>query len=101
MLSTDERIEVVGLVESGDEAVTQADDLEPDVVLMDISMPGLNGVEATRRIVSTRPDARVLMVTGSDALEDVEAARGAGAAGYMTKDRIADELVVAILDAAA
>jgi len=101
MLSTDERIEVVGLAESGDEAVTQADDLEPDVVLMDISMPGLNGVEATRRIVATRPEARVLMVTGSDAQEDVEAARAAGAAGYMTKDRIAAELVVAILDAAA
>ena len=99
MLSTDERIEVVGLAESGDEAVTQADDLEPDVVLMDISMPGLNGVEATRRIVATRPEARVLMVTGSDAQEDVEAARTAGAAGYMTKDRIAAELVVAILDA--
>ena len=101
MLSTDERIEVVGLAESGDEAVTQADDLEPDVVLMDISMPGLNGVEATRRIVATRPEARVLMVTGSDAEEDVEAARTAGAAGYMTKDRIAVELVVAILDVAA
>ena len=100
MLSTDERIEVVGLAESGDEAVTQADDLEPDVVLMDISMPGLNGVEATRRIVATRPGARVLMVTGSDAQEDVEAARSAGASGYMTKDRIAGELVVAILDAA-
>ena len=94
MLSTDERIEVVGLAESGDEAVTQADDLEPDVVLMDISMPGLNGVEATRRIVATRPDARVLMVTGSDAQEDVEAARTAGASGYMTKDKIAAELVV-------
>ena len=101
MLSTDERIEVVGLAESGDEAVTQAGDLEPDVVLMDISMPGLNGVEATRRIVATRPEARVLMVTGSDAQEDVEAARTAGAAGYMTKDRIAAELVVAILDVAA
>ena len=74
MLSTDERIEVVGLAESGDEAVTQADDLEPDVVLM---------------------------VTGSDAQEDVEAARTAGASGYMTKDKIAAELVVAILDAAA
>jgi DNA-binding NarL/FixJ family response regulator len=101
MLSIDDRIEVVGLVESGDEAVTRADDLAPDVVLMDISMPGLNGVEATRRIVASRPDARVLMVTGSDAQEDVDAARTAGAAGYMTKDRIAAELVVAILDVAA
>ncbi|MGE5273454.1 MAG: response regulator transcription factor [Verrucomicrobiota bacterium] len=100
ILSADERIEVVGLAESGDEAVVQADDLEPDVVLMDISMPGLNGVEATRRILDHRPEARVLMVTGSDAQEDVDAARGAGATGYLTKDRIAAELVVAILDAA-
>jgi CheY-like chemotaxis protein len=101
ILSADERIEVVGLAESGDDAVAQAGDLEPDVVLMDIDMPGLDGVEATRKIVGRRPRARVLMVTGSDAQEDVDAARGAGATGYLTKDRIAAELVVAILDAAA
>jgi DNA-binding NarL/FixJ family response regulator len=101
ILSADERIEVVGLAASGQDAVNQAGDLEPDVVLMDISMPGLDGVEATRRIVGTRPQARVLMLTGSDAQEDMDAARTAGAAGYMTKDRIAAELVVAILDVAA
>ena len=100
ILSADERIEVVGLAESGDDAVLQAGDLEPDVVLMDINMPGLDGVEATRKIVDSRPEARVVMVTGSDAQEDVDAARGAGATGYLTKDRIAAELVVAILDAA-
>ena len=99
ILSADERIEVVGLAASGDDAVAQAEDLEPDVVLMDISMPGLNGVEATRKILDDRPGARVLMVTGSDAQEDVDAARGAGAAGYVTKDRIAAELVHAILGA--
>jgi DNA-binding NarL/FixJ family response regulator len=98
ILSADDRIEVVGLAASGDDAVSQADDLDPDVVLMDISMPGLDGVEATRRILDVHPNARVLMVTGSDAQEDVDAARGAGAAGYVTKDRIAAELVVAILD---
>jgi len=101
ILSADDRIEVVGLAASGDDAVSQADDLHPDVVLMDISMPGLDGVQATRKILDTRPGARVLMLTGSDAQEDIEAARTAGAAGYMTKDRIAAELVVAILDVAA
>jgi DNA-binding NarL/FixJ family response regulator len=101
ILSDDERIEVVGLAVSGADAVVQANDLRPDVVLMDISMPGLDGVEATRKILDLRPEARVLMVTGSDAQEDVDAARGAGAAGYVTKDRIAAELVVAILDVAA
>ena len=101
ILSADDRIEVVGLAVSGDDAVSQADDLTPDVVLMDISMPGLDGVAATKRILDLHPEARVLMVTGSDAQEDVDADRGAGAAGYVTKDRIAAELVVAILDIAA
>lgn len=101
ILSADDRIEVVGLAASGEDAVNEAGRLAPDVVLMDISMPGLDGVEATRRILDVRPEARVLMVTGSDAQEDVDAARGAGAWGYVTKDRIAAELVVAILDVAA
>jgi DNA-binding NarL/FixJ family response regulator len=101
ILSADDRIEVVGLAASGEDAVNEAGRLAPDVVLMDISMPGLDGVEATRRILDVRPEARVLMVTGSDAQQDVDAARGAGALGYVTKDRIAAELVVAILDVAA
>jgi DNA-binding NarL/FixJ family response regulator len=101
ILSADDRIEVVGLAASGEDAVSKAGRLAPDVVLMDISMPGLDGVEATRRILDVRPEARVLMVTGSDAQEDVDAARGAGASGYVTKDRIAAELIVAILDVAA
>jgi len=101
ILSADERIEVVGLAISGEDAVSQAGDLAPDVVLMDISMPGVDGLEATRQILDVRPQARVLMVTGSDAPEDVDAARGAGASGYVTKDRIAAELVVAILSVAA
>jgi DNA-binding NarL/FixJ family response regulator len=101
ILSADDRIEVVGLAASGEDAVSKAVRLAPDVVVMDISMPGLDGVEATRRILDVRPEARVLMVTGSDAQEDVDAARGAGASGYVTKDRIAAELVVAILDVAA
>ena len=101
ILTAESTIEVVGRARNGAEALEMTIDIAPDVVLMDISMPGLNGVEATRRIVETRPGARVLMVTGSDAQEDVEAARIAGAAGYMTKDKIAAELVVAILHAAA
>jgi DNA-binding NarL/FixJ family response regulator len=98
MLTTDRRIRVVGLAETGDEAVRLADELQPDIVLMDISMPGVDGVEATRRIVAEHEDIRVLMVTGSDARQDVDAARLAGAAGYVTKDRIAAELIGAILD---
>ena len=101
MLSSDGRIDVVGLAASGEEAVQKADELSPDVILMDISMPGLDGVEATRRILAAHSDVSVLMVTGSDARQDVDAARTAGAAGYVTKDRIAAELIGAIIDVAA
>ena len=101
ILGGDRRIDVVGLAASGDEAVEKARQLEPDVILMDISMPGLNGVEATREILANQKKIRVLMVTGSDARQDVDAARTAGAAGYVTKDKIAAELLGAILDTAA
>jgi DNA-binding NarL/FixJ family response regulator len=101
ILAADPRIEVVGLAESGQDAVAKATELEPDLILMDISMPGLDGVQATKQIRQQQPGAKVLMVTGSDARQDVDAARSAGAAGYVTKDRIAAELIDAILDVAA
>src|SRR3954454_21708134 len=80
ILSSDRRIEVVGLAASGDEAVQKAKELHPDVVLMDICMPGLDGVQATRVILDDQPDVNVLMVTCSDARQDVDAARSAGSA---------------------
>jgi DNA-binding NarL/FixJ family response regulator len=98
ILGSDGRIDVVGLAASGDEAVRKAKELEPDVVLMDISMPGLDGVQATRTIRATQKNVQVVIVTGSDARQDVDAARTAGAAGYVTKDRIAAELIGAILE---
>jgi len=101
ILGGDRRIDVVGLAASGDEAVQKAKELEPDVILMDIDMPGLNGFEATREILATQKNVGVLMVTGSDAPQDVDAARSAGAKGYVTKDRIAAELIGAILGTAA
>jgi CheY-like chemotaxis protein len=82
------------------EALEMAVDLSPDVVLMDISMPVMDGVEATRRIREARPGSCVLMLTGSNAAADVDRSRDAGAAAYVTKDRIASELVDAILEAA-
>jgi DNA-binding NarL/FixJ family response regulator len=101
ILSSDRRLDVIGLAASGDEAVQKARELAPDVILMDISMPGLDGFEATRQILAEHPNRQVLIVTGSDARQDVDAARTAGAAGYVTKDRIAAELIGAILDVAA
>jgi DNA-binding NarL/FixJ family response regulator len=99
ILSGDDRLDVIGRAKNGEEAVTLTRALRPDVVLMDIAMPVMDGIEATRRIVSDEPDACVLVLTGSDAAADVDAARRAGAVGYVTKDRIAAELVEAILEA--
>jgi DNA-binding NarL/FixJ family response regulator len=93
-------MEVVGIVTTGEDAVKQALALRPDIVLMDISMPGMDGIEATRRLRKKHPTACVLMLTGSDAQQDIDAARKAGAAGYVTKDRIAAELIDQIIDIA-
>jgi two-component system, NarL family, nitrate/nitrite response regulator NarL len=100
ILAGESNIEVVGRARNGAEALELALELKPDVVLMDISMPVMDGVEATRRIREARPDACVLMLTGSNAATDVDRSRDAGAAGYVTKDRIASQLVEAIVEAA-
>jgi DNA-binding NarL/FixJ family response regulator len=99
ILAGDGRVKVVGRAANGEEAVRLDAKLRPDVILMDISMPVLDGIEATAQIAARRPEARILILTGSDAPADIDAARRAGAAGYVTKDRIAAELVQAILDA--
>ena len=100
VLAADERIEVVGYAHDGREAVELFRELDPDVTLMDISMPVLDGIEATREIRRTIPDACVLMLTGSNTRLDVDRARDAGAAGYVTKDRFAGDLIEAILEVA-
>lgn len=98
ILTTDERIEVVGQASDGEEAVELARTLDPDLVLMDVSMPVLDGFEATREIRSGSEDVRVLMLTGSNSRADVDRSREAGASGYVTKDRIASELVATIVE---
>jgi DNA-binding NarL/FixJ family response regulator len=100
ILAAEARIEVVGYARDGREAVALARALTPDVVLMDISMPTLDGIEATRLILEEETPTRVLMLTGSNASADVDRARDAGAAGYVTKDRIAAELIDAIVQTA-
>jgi len=98
ILATDERIEVVGQASDGGQAVELARRLDPDVVLMDVSMPVLDGFEATREIRAASDGVHVLMLTGSNSRADVDRSREAGASGYVTKDRIASELVSAIVE---
>jgi DNA-binding NarL/FixJ family response regulator len=101
ILATDDRFEVVGQAHNGEQAVELAVARRPDVVLMDISMPRLDGVEAAKQITGKRRSAIVLMLTGSSSSADVARAREAGAAGYVTKDRIASELIDSIVEVTA
>jgi two-component system, NarL family, nitrate/nitrite response regulator NarL len=98
---TAEGIEVVGRAQDGEEAVDRTLSLAPDVTLMDISMPVLDGIEATRRIRESVPTACVLVLTGSTEAVEIDRARKAGAAAFLSKDRIASELVATITDLAA
>jgi DNA-binding NarL/FixJ family response regulator len=98
ILGGDGRITVVGQAADGEEAVRLAHELAPDVVLMDISMPVKDGIEAAREIQEARGETAILMLTGSNSRSDVDRARQAGAAGYVTKDRIAAELIDAIVE---
>jgi DNA-binding NarL/FixJ family response regulator len=100
ILATDDRLEVAGQAGDGAEAVTLALKVRPDVTLMDIAMPVMDGLQATRQIRKQWPNACVLMLTGSNSRTDVDRAREAGAAGYVTKERIAAELIDAILEIA-
>jgi DNA-binding NarL/FixJ family response regulator len=95
-LAGDDQIEVVGHATNGGEALALAARLAPDVILMDISMPLMDGLEATRRLREAGAPARVLMLTESDLPGDVMRARTAGAAAYLAKTRIASDLGAAI-----
>jgi DNA-binding NarL/FixJ family response regulator len=96
VLAADEDIEIVALVASGEEAVSLAAKLHPDVALMDLSMPGMDGVEATRRMIGASPGVRVVMLTSFAEPEHVNDALDAGAVGYLLKDADADEIVRAV-----
>jgi len=99
-LSTEKEIKVVGRATNGEEAARLAAEKKPHVVLMDISMPVMNGFEAAREIRTALPDICILFLTGSASAADVAAARAAGGSGYVTKDQIASELIEAIRGAA-
>lgn len=98
---TDEGFDVVGEAADGEEAVRLADELRPDVVLMDVSMPQFDGVEATRRIHARLPDIRIVMLTMHADHGVIQAAIRAGASGYLVKDCAVEEVVEAVRLAAA
>lgn len=97
LLSDSDLIEVVSQAASGEDAIVNAKETEPDVVLMDIRMPGMGGLEATHKLLRQNEEIKVIAVTACN--EDPYASRllDAGAAGYMTKGASADEMVQAIL----
>ncbi|WP_106399676.1 response regulator [Actinocorallia populi] len=101
LLSRARDLSVVGEAASGTEAVALAERLAPDVVLMDIRMPGVDGIEATRRILAARPSTRVVVLTTFDTDEHVFEALAAGASGFLTKEVEPAELRRAVAVAAA
>ena len=90
------KIDVIGDAESGDEAIPMIDQLEPDVILMDLEMPGKSGIETIIEIKQSRPDSRILVLTSFAEDEKVFDAIHAGAYGYLLKDTSPDELVQTI-----
>lgn len=101
LLEGETDLRVVGEAESGEEAITKARAMRPDVVLMDVSMPGMNGIEATKRIKAEIPSIGVLVLTSYDDDAYVFALLEAGAAGYILKNATEEELLGAVRAVAA
>ena len=97
LLNAAEGIEIIGEASNGQEVVARAAELEPDVILMDLKMPGLNGIDATRQIIQQQPKVGILVITMFDDDESVFAVMRAGARGYLLKDADQEELVRAII----
>ena len=96
VLESEQGMEVVGEAEDGEEAIKKAEELAPDVVLMDVRMPNVSGIEATRRISEVDPTAKILMLTVSDEEDDLYDAIKAGATGYLLKEISIEEVATGL-----
>ncbi|HEV2237389.1 MAG TPA: response regulator transcription factor [Ktedonobacterales bacterium] len=96
LLSAEPATEVIGEATTGDDAISLAAELLPDVILMDLNMPGVNGIEATRRILSVIPHVAILIITMFEDDDSIFAAMRAGARGYLLKGAEGDETMRAI-----
>jgi DNA-binding NarL/FixJ family response regulator len=100
MLSRSPKIEIVGEAGSGMEALTLVKDLDPDVMLLDVEMPGMNGYEVARRVVDREEDVRVLALSGYDDKRYILGMFSSGAVGYITKDEAPTQLLKAVEEVA-
>jgi len=96
LLGEEADIDVIGEAGDGEQAIAQARALQPDVVVMDINMPGMNGIEATRRIVSEFPDIKIIALSIHSGKRFVDDMLSAGAAGYLLKESVPEELLQGI-----
>jgi NarL family two-component system response regulator LiaR len=96
LLATESQLQVIGEAEDGEEAIEKYETMKPDVIVMDLVMPNIDGIEAIRRITAKNPKARILVLTSFATDEKVFPAIKAGALGYLLKDSSPDELVQAI-----
>ena len=95
-LSNEQDMEVVATAESGEQALELAERTNPDIVLMDLSMPGIGGIQATERLVRQQPDVRVIMLTSFGGHERMVEALKSGAVGYVVKDTPPAEMLRAV-----
>jgi DNA-binding NarL/FixJ family response regulator len=101
LLGAADGVEVVGTLEDGSMAEAAVAEFEPDIVLMDLSMPGLDGIEATRAVLALRPTTKVIMLTSFSENARILAALDAGAVGYLLKDAEPEDIIRALQDATA
>src|SRR5688500_6900647 len=96
VLQFEDGIEVVGEAEDGEDAIAKSEELAPDVLLMDVRMPRVSGIEATRRLAESMPTMKILMLTVSDEEDDLYEAIKAGATGYLLKEISIEEVADAV-----